>query len=171
MLTGLVVIHHAAVTYSDIPMWYYTEPAKDRSGVALDILLIFDQTFFMGFFFLISGFFVPTSYDHKGGRAFLQDRLVRLGIPLVVFSVLLGPILTTPFYAIARAGEEAKGADLSYWAFYLSSWSPGPLWFVEVLLLFCGLYAWFVGSGLGVRPLRRSRGRKLGRPGHTWSPS
>ncbi|MGO9921126.1 MAG: acyltransferase family protein [Isosphaeraceae bacterium] len=140
LLTGLVVIHHAAVTYSDIPMWYYTEPAKDRSSVALDALLILDQTFFMGFFFLISGYFVPTSYDHKGGRAFLQDRLVRLGIPLAVFAVLLGPILVAGFYALARAEAAAKGADLSYWSFYLSSMSPGPLWFVEVLLLFCALY-------------------------------
>jgi len=141
LLTGLVVIHHAAVTYSDIPMWYYTEPAKDRSGVALDVLLICDQAFFMGFFFLISGYFVPTSYDHKGGRAFLQDRLVRLGIPLVVFAVLLGPILGARYYALARAEAAAKGADLSYWSYYLSSWNPGPLWFVEVLLLFCALYA------------------------------
>jgi fucose 4-O-acetylase-like acetyltransferase len=141
LLTGLVVIHHAAVTYGDIPMWFYTEQAKDRSGVVLDVLAIFDQTFFMGFFFLISGYFVPTSYDHKGGRAFLRDRLIRLGIPLVVFSVLLGPVLSARFYAFARAEAAAKGADLPYWSFYLSSCNPGPLWFVEVLLLFCALYA------------------------------
>ena len=141
LLTGLVVIHHAAVIYSDFPIWYYPEPAKDRSGVALDVLLILNQTFFMGFFFLISGYFVPASYDRKGGRAFLRDRLVRLGIPLLVFAVLLRPILSTRIYALARAEAAAKGADLSFWAFYLSSWSPGPLWFVEVLLLFCRAYA------------------------------
>ncbi len=141
LLTGLVVIHHAAVTYSDIPMWYYTEPAKDRSGVALDVLLLFDQTFFMGFFFLLSGYFVPTSYDHKGGRAFLQDRLVRLGIPLVVFAVLLGPILGARYYAVARDEAAAQGANLPYWSYFLRSLNPGPLWFVEVLLLFCALYA------------------------------
>jgi len=141
LLTGLVVVHHAAVTYGDIPIWYYTEPAKDRSGLALDLLLLFNQTFFMGFFFLISGYFVPTSYDTKGGRAFLRDRLVRLGIPLVLFWVLLRPIVETRFYGLARASAAAEGADLPYWSYYLSSWNPGPMWFIEVLLLFCALYA------------------------------
>jgi hypothetical protein len=28
-LTGFVVVHHAAVGYSHIPMWYYNEPPTD----------------------------------------------------------------------------------------------------------------------------------------------
>jgi glucans biosynthesis protein C len=140
MLTWLVVVHHAAVAYSDIPMWYYMEPVHDRSAVVLDILLVFDQTFFMGFFFLISGYFVPPSYDRKGGGKFLRERLIRLGIPLVVFILVLGPILNAGHYSIAKAEAAAKGIDLPYWEFYLTSWNPGPLWFIEVLLVFCALY-------------------------------
>jgi hypothetical protein len=30
---------------------------------------------------------------------------------------------------------------LSYWDYYLISWDPGPLWFVEVLLVFTLVYA------------------------------
>jgi hypothetical protein len=48
LLTVLVVMVHAAVTYGDIPVWYYTEPAKDRSGVVLDLLVVLAQTFLMG---------------------------------------------------------------------------------------------------------------------------
>ena len=156
LLTGLVVIHHAAVTYSDIPMWYYTEPAKDRSGVALDVLLIFDQTFFMGFFFLISGYFVPTSYDHKGGRAFLQDRLVRLGIPLVVFAVLLGPILGARYYALAGRGC-GEGSRPVLLVLLPELMEPGPAVVRRGSAAVLRLSCWLADSGLDV-PRSADRG-------------
>jgi glucans biosynthesis protein C len=130
VLTVLVVAHHAAITYGNIPVWYYLEPAKDPSGIALDILAVFNQAFFMGFFFLISGFFTPGSYDRKGARAFLRDRLVRLGIPLLVFVTLLRPLITF-------GGRDG----MPYWQYYFASWSPGPMWFAEVLIVFALAYA------------------------------
>ncbi|GGS92294.1 acyltransferase [Nonomuraea spiralis] len=142
-LTALVVAHHVAVTYGNIPMWYYTEPAQDPSGAVLDILVVFNQAFFMGFFFLISGFFTPGSHDRKGGRAFVRDRLVRLGVPLLVFLLVLRPLVTLGDHGIP------------YWKFYLASWDPGPMWFVEVLIVFALLYAWW-------RRLGRSDGQGAG---------
>jgi hypothetical protein len=136
----LVVVHHVAVMYGDIPIFYYTEPARDPSGRILDHLLLADQAFFMGFFFLIAGYFVPGSYDRKGGRAFMRDRLIRLGIPLLAFLILLRPILTAGIYPKFRDIVAEQGHDLPYWLFYLITWDPGPLWFVEVLLLFSWLY-------------------------------
>ncbi len=140
LLTVLVVLHHVAVIYGDIPLFYYTEPAKDPSGAALDVLLMLNQSFFMGFFFLIAGYFVPGSFDRKGGRAFMKDRLVRLGIPLLAFIVLLRPILMAGLYPKIHAMLAEQGTDLPYWLLYLVTWDPGPLWFVEVLLVFSGLY-------------------------------
>jgi fucose 4-O-acetylase-like acetyltransferase len=52
----------------------------------------------MGFFFLISGYFVPRSYDHKGSVSYLKDRLLRLGIPLLVFIFVLNPIASLGIY-------------------------------------------------------------------------
>lgn len=140
LLTVLVVLHHAAITYANIPIWHYTEPARDSSGAALDLLVMFNQTFFMGFFFLIAGYFVPGSYDRKGGRAFMKDRLVQLGIPLLAFLLLLRPILIAGLYPKIRAMAVEQGVALPYWLFYLVTWDPGPLWFVEVLLVFSALY-------------------------------
>jgi glucans biosynthesis protein C len=140
LLTVLVVLFHAAITYGNIPIWYYTEPARDSSGVALDLLVMFNQTFFMGFFFLIAGYFVPGSYDRKGGRSFMKHRLVRLGIPLLAFLLVLRPILIAGLYPKLRAMAAKQGVDLPYWLFYLVTWDPGPLWFVEVLLLCSALY-------------------------------
>jgi glucan biosynthesis protein C len=143
LLTALVVLEHLAVTYGDMPVWYYTEPARDASGKVLDFLVFFNQTFFMGFFFLIAGYFVPGSYDRKGGRTFLRDRLIRLGIPLLVFFFVLSPILLAGRYPEIRAKAAEQGKELPYWLFYLITWDPGPLWFVEVLLVFSWLYVLF----------------------------
>jgi peptidoglycan/LPS O-acetylase OafA/YrhL len=152
LLTSLVVLHHAAVTYGNIPIWYYTEPAKDSSGTVLDLFVVFNQMFFMGFFFLIAGYFVPGSYDRKGHRVFWKDRLVRLGIPVLVFAILLRPILMAGLYPTLRAQISAQGTDLPYWLLYLVTWDPGPLWFAEVLLAFSGLYVLY----------RKRRGKEPG---------
>ncbi|WP_406673011.1 acyltransferase family protein [Nonomuraea sp. N2-4H] len=133
VLTVLVVAHHVAVTYGTIPVWYYLEPARDSTGGLLDLLVVVNQAFFMGFFFLISGYFTPGSHARKGGRGFVRDRLIRLGIPLLVFLLLLRPIVT--------AGVYADLDGLPYWQFYLLSWDPGPMWFAEVLIVFALLYA------------------------------
>ncbi|SDJ82096.1 Fucose 4-O-acetylase [Nonomuraea jiangxiensis] len=132
VLTVLVIAHHCAVTYGNIPLWFYTEPAQDATGAVLDILVVFNQAFFMGFFFLISGLFTPGSYERKGARLFVRDRLVRLGIPLLVFLILLRPLANFPGYL---------AVDMPYWQYYLLSWDPGPMWFVEVLIVFALAFA------------------------------
>ncbi|MET9712925.1 acyltransferase family protein [Nocardiopsis alba] len=137
VLTILVVLHHAAVTYGNIPVWFYTEPAQDPSGVLLDVFVIVNQTFFMGMFFLIAGYFVPGAFDRKGRRGFVRERLVRLGVPLLLFLVLLRPITMAPAYSEILQAEP----DLPLWLLYLLSVDPGPLWFVEVLLVMSLVYS------------------------------
>jgi peptidoglycan/LPS O-acetylase OafA/YrhL len=128
-LTVLVVAHHAAITYSNLPLWYYTEPRDNASATGLVIFLAVNQMYFMGFFFLISGFFVPGSVDRKGPWPFFRDRLIRLGIPLVGFWLLIRPLLAIGSWpAYQKAG-------LSPLSFYLAGSDPGPMWFVEVLLV------------------------------------
>ncbi|MFI6502706.1 acyltransferase family protein [Nonomuraea typhae] len=143
VLTALVVIHHAAVTYGNIPAWYHHEPARDGTGLILDVLVMFNQAFFMGFFFLIAGFFTPASHDRKGSGPFLRDRLKRLGIPLLVYLLVLRPWVMLGFY----------DGSMPYWIFYIGSWDPGPMWFVEVLLVFSACYVLWRRSGrpAGVR--------------------
>ena len=141
LLTVLVVAHHVALTYGNLPLWYYSEPAQDPSGVVLDILVAVNQMFFMGLFFLISGFFTPGSYDRKGARGFLRGRLTRLGVPLLLFLLVLRPIVNVGGLAPAREAFAETGAALPYWLYYVISWDPGPMWFVEVLLVFAMVYA------------------------------
>jgi surface polysaccharide O-acyltransferase-like enzyme len=127
LLISLVIVHHLACIYSGLDAWYYTEPpSSDAAGLGLSVFLLVNQSWFMGAFFLLSGYFSPASYDRKGPRAFLHDRLIRLGIPLVIFYFALNPIL-------------ALGSGDSY----LHTIGSGPLWFVLALLLLDTSYAVF----------------------------
>jgi hypothetical protein len=136
-LTILVLAHHLAITYGNIPAWTYLEPPSNPAeGAPLDLLVGLNQVYFMGFFFLLSGYFTPRSFDTKGARRFSLDRLRRLGIPLLAFLFLLRPLYTLPAY-FAIAPDERP----SYALYYVLSFDPGPLWFVEVLLVFALGYA------------------------------
>ncbi|QVQ53432.1 acyltransferase family protein [Spiractinospora alimapuensis] len=134
LLTVLVVLHHAALTYGNIPMWFYAEPANDASGGLLDVFVGLNQTYFMGLFFMVSGIFVPGSVDRRGSKSFLRGRLVRLGVPLLLFLLLMRPIIAVSGYLDDAAGE------LPYWLYLLITWTPGPMWFVEALLVFSLAY-------------------------------
>ena len=134
VLTVLVVAHHCAVTYGNIPIWFHHEPPTDTSGAVLDLFVVVNQSYFMGLFFLISGYFVPGAVDRKGPRAFALDRLVRLGIPLLAFTFLLRPI--AGFWSWHVSDDKQP-----YALHYLATIDPGPTWFLEVLLVFCLVYA------------------------------
>jgi len=137
LLISLVILHHIACIYSGIPAWYYTEPPSNGAvGLGLSVFLLLNQAWFMGAFFLLSGLFTPASYDRKGPRAFLRDRLIRLGIPLLVFYFVLNPIL---YLGTAQGG-------------YLHTIGSGPLWFVLALLVLDASYVAF-------RQVTMSRGR------------
>ncbi|MGR6918612.1 acyltransferase family protein [[Actinomadura] parvosata] len=131
LLTSLVVLHHVAVGYSGLPLWYYNEPpTSTAAGYGLSAFLMLNQSWFMGAFFLLSGYFTPGSYDRKGFGPFLRERLVRLGIPLAVFYFVLNPLLLVPAYP--------GGSPLE---FYLATIGSGPLWFVLALLVLDVCYA------------------------------
>lgn len=89
MIIAFVVVHHLAVTYSGFGSWYYIE------GTPLDVLptvrfafyLSFQQGYFLGLLFLITGYFVAGSYDRKGFGRFVRDRFRRLIVPTLIYTV------------------------------------------------------------------------------------
>lgn len=101
------------------------------------------ESFLMGFFFMISGYFTPGSYDRKGTWHFLKDRLLRLGIPLLFYIIFIDPAMG---YTIALSTEGFNGSFLNYLTLYTGNYrvlGSGPLWFLEVLLIFnCAYVLW-----------------------------
>jgi len=142
-LTLLVILHHLMITYAGTGSWIYLEDRADlATEVVGSIFTTINQTYFMGLFLLISAYFVPGSYERKGSRRFLKDRLLRLGIPLAIYSWIVHPVL---IFGYLRAVE---GMQMTFWQFfprqYLGSGyliGQGPLWFVETLLIFTLVYA------------------------------
>jgi peptidoglycan/LPS O-acetylase OafA/YrhL len=93
----------------------------------------------MGFFFLLAGYFTPPSLERKGYARFLGDRFLRLGLPLLAFGLILGPLT-------AAMVDYAHGDG--FWPTFVWLWHHkrfinGPLWFAEALLIFSLAYcAW-----------------------------
>jgi glucans biosynthesis protein C len=155
-LTILVVAHHSAIPYSNLDLWpNWQQPASSAAAVPLDLLLLVNQTFFMGFFFLLSGYFVPGTADRKGPGKFAVERLKRLGIPFLGFIVLLRPLFVLPTYLGLPAATRP-----SFAVYYFTTWEVGPSWFLEVLLIFSLVYAVLrhlrtTAKPVRSRPLRR----------------
>jgi peptidoglycan/LPS O-acetylase OafA/YrhL len=147
-LTVLVVYHHTAITYGASGNWYYVEPTDPGLvGVVLTLFVTFNQSFFLGAFFLLSGLFAPASYDRTGPWRFLADRVTRLGVPLALYGLVVGP---TVVYYLDVAPRTTLRRYLVTEVATLRAVELGPLWFVELLLLFTlGYAAWRAVRGPG----------------------
>jgi 5S rRNA maturation endonuclease (ribonuclease M5) len=80
-LTALVVVFHAAITYGASGAWFYheVEASLKPSSLLLTLFCATNQAYFMGFFFLLAGYFTPGSLERKGCARFPLDRCLRLG--------------------------------------------------------------------------------------------
>lgn len=119
-LTILVFYHHSAISFGASGGWYYKvkELVSNNVEGLLSINMGIDQSYFMSLFFFISAFLMPASYDRKGTKKFINDRIKRLVIPLLIFFFIINPLL-------------------NYWI-YDSKYEVGfgPMWFVLSLILF-----------------------------------
>ena len=142
LLITLVAMVHLSISYGGSGSWYYKEGQADElSSIILSWHNGTVQSFSMGLFFLIAGYFTPGSYDRKGQKWFLKDRLLRLGIPMLCYDFVIGPLIA---YPLIRTGAwQSAGSYRDYLARYYSRFhiGTGPLWFAEALLIFAIGYA------------------------------
>ncbi len=141
LLTILVILHHLAIGYGAEGGWAYEEngPRSVVSTVLMTLFTAVNQTFFMGMFFLLSSYFLPGSYERKGARLYVLDRLKRLGIPWAFYELVIHPFLD---YSLLRPTEFPK-YFLRYLPRYwrrLRSYADSPMWFLEMLLVFSFVY-------------------------------
>ncbi|WP_088226182.1 acyltransferase family protein [Desulfosporosinus sp. FKB] len=109
----LVVLQHLAEIYN-----------------TLYLFMMLNSAYFMGLLFLLSGYFTPGSFERRGPGAFVKDRLLRLGVPTLIYVFILSPI--------ARIGTHGFVINTTASLFAL-----GPMWFAVMLLVFdLGYLAW-----------------------------
>ena len=137
-LISLVVVQHALITYGVEGGWYYAQKTT-RAGVVIpmDLLAVIGQSFAMGLFFFLAAYFTPGSYNKKGAARFVRDRLLRLGIPLLIYSFILSPVL---IYLVSYFGEGHQITFMQFLSGYHDWVNFGVLWFVAALLLFTLVY-------------------------------
>ncbi len=140
----LVVSMHSADTYSPLGSWYYT----DRTPLDSATLLFFAawqmylQSFFMGLLFFVAGYFVPSSFDRKGPVQFVKDRAFRLGLPVLLYMFVLGPVVE---YFLAHSWRSTRPTTFPIeWIKHIRNGEflqeNGPLWFCLALLIFSIVY-------------------------------
>jgi surface polysaccharide O-acyltransferase-like enzyme len=150
-VTLLVVFHHTALTYGAIGGWYYREisPSNSLSSLLLVLFCTANQAWFMGLFFLLAGYYTPPAYRRHGTAGFVGERLLRLGIPLAFYFLILHPI--TVALAQTANGRSFVGVFTYVWSHGL--FDPGPLWFAEALLIFTAVWLlWRLASGNSPAP-------------------
>jgi surface polysaccharide O-acyltransferase-like enzyme len=158
-MTVLVIVHHTAVTYGGAGGWFYYEHGDNVwVNTLLSMFTAVNQSFFMGLFFFISGYVTPASYDRQGAGRFLKARLLRLGLPLLFYMLLIAPLLRY----VSGGYKGSMGAYIVENVIPqplrgIAEFSVGPLWYVEALLLFLAVYA-------GYRLLTKGEFHLLGKP-------
>ena len=137
----LVILVHLSVTYGGEGAWFYKErPADMLTITALSFFIAVTQCYFMGVLFFLAAYFTPSSYDRKGPRQFLRDRLLRLGVPLLVYEFVIHPLQAYPLIKAGALDVDGSFGEMLtryYSSFHIGS---GPLWFVEILLIFSFVY-------------------------------
>jgi hypothetical protein len=85
-VTLLVVLHHSVLNFT------YFGHGDSQRWLGFDLVVLFNDSFFMALMFFISGLFVWDGLTRKGWAVFLRDRAWRLGVPFLVSIFLLMPI-------------------------------------------------------------------------------
>ncbi|MCP4135705.1 MAG: acyltransferase family protein [bacterium] len=137
-LTIMVIVHHASCTFGGEGGWFLKEPVPPGSAtmILLTMFNAINQSYFMGFFFLLAGYFIPISVDRKGISGYSKERLIRLGIPLVFFFFVVYPLIK---YLI-NLFSSVPLTFMEYIRIEAALFGLGPLWFVQALLIFSAVY-------------------------------
>jgi len=142
-LISIVVLHHIALGYSGSGIWTINETPTDRLSTFLFFIFIaINQSYFLSFFYLVSGYFLPGSYDRKGPGKFLKDRLVRLGTPILIYIIIIAPLIAYVVVTFALRKDVSLLTVVSDFIEHRKIF-VGPLWFVEGLLIFSVVYMLF----------------------------
>ncbi|MEI8412881.1 MULTISPECIES: acyltransferase family protein [unclassified Kribbella] len=151
---AVIIALHGLLSYAgSFDVWWYTEVREvSLSAVTEAVLFVVVGPFgllVIPLLFLVAGQLTVPSLERRGAAAYVRSRLLRLGVPFVVYVVLVQPPVV---YALEHRLGVASGSYVREFLGEPAQLDMGPLWFVGVLLIFSLLYvAW-----VAVRPRRRA---------------
>lgn len=125
-LAMAVIVFHVVLVYAETDLWIYHLPSADPTTLAaLRAYISLHHAYAMGGFFFLAGLFTPASCRRRGARAFFLDRSRRLGVPVLLYLLIVSPGLS--WLLDADPGQTL-------------AWGVGPMWFPCLLFLFTLLY-------------------------------
>ena len=129
-ITLMVVVHHSVVNFT-----YFGNGDRMR-WLGFDLMVLFNDSYFMAFMFLISGLFVHESLTRRGAIGYLRRRAFRLGVPLLISIFMLIPIA---YYASFLRYHLPGTTDFNFFHYWwrmitVGPWPSGQSWFLWVLL-------------------------------------
>jgi len=136
LVIAVVVVWHTAVAYlgSTAGNWYYMDRTTSKIWSTAFFPAAVISLFALGPLFLVAGWFSARSLTHKGAGAFARTRLLRLGVPLIVFTFLINPLAS-------YLGDLGRGLHPSLADYLGGVYAVGVMWFVAALLAFSLAYA------------------------------
>ncbi|MGB9441881.1 MAG: acyltransferase family protein, partial [Desulfobacterales bacterium] len=174
-----VVLQHASMAYLYSSWW----PVADESSIFVGIFTGFCDGFLMPSLFFISGYFAIPSIRKSTITQFIHGKLRRLGIPWLVCTLFIGPILPL-VYHYTRNGLILS---VSYWSTWLAVMNNAVSFDFRILPpmgqimqndLFYQRYMWFIGLLIAfflifsfIYALKKSWFEPMDRPFKTVKPS
>ena len=123
MLLGIVL--HAALPYMPNIEGFW--PADESSSRVIDAFFQFIHIWRMPLFFILAGFFACLVISRKSWQSWWGNRLLRIGLPIILFFPLMS--LTLPWiFKYGKTGELIL--------FYSNEGQPFHLWFLWHLVIF-----------------------------------
>jgi glucans biosynthesis protein C len=148
LVIAVVVVWHTAIAYLGGTGWYYLDRTTSKVWAAAVTPAWIIAGYALGPLFLVAGWFSARSLARKGAGGFARTRLLRPGVPLIVFIFVINPLAT--YLGNLRGARHPSLAD------YLGgTYGAGPLWFAAALLAFSLAYALL--RRLHVAPVARRR--------------
>jgi glucans biosynthesis protein C len=130
----------AAFPFDDAPYKWRAFPIVDsHRWFGFDVFCAWQDVYLMSLMFFLSALFTWPSLTRKGGRRFLSDRVLRLGVPFAFALVVVMPIALYPVYRMSAVDPSLIGYGRHYLA--LPFWPNGPMWFLWLLLALTGVAA------------------------------
>jgi glucans biosynthesis protein C len=140
-LITLVTLHHTSIAYGGSGNWpfkstCFSSPSPTSPPFTASLLIPFQavaQSCGMGLFFWISGRMSALSFSHSPISKFLKRKGLRLGVPTVVYTVLVNPLV----WAWTLESWDAE----SVWWGLVGYWKDlrgvkGVVWYTALLLVF-----------------------------------
>ena len=132
-LTCLVIAHHTSIAYGGSGLWALKSACFTSAPGLLHTFEAVNQSLGMGLFFWISGRMSAQMLGRWSPSEFVQRKMLRLGLPTLVYTLLIHPIALALSILKWDVDSIVQGL-LAYWKSIRGV--RGLVWYTALLLVF-----------------------------------